>query len=65
MIVPNRRCVQKTPLSTACFYGHHETVKFLLDKGAKVDKNCLKYAVEKDFRYEIIQLMYSIIAYSW
>ena len=42
---------QKTPLSIACFYGHHETVKFLLSKGAVVDKNCMKFAVEKDFKY--------------
>jgi ankyrin repeat protein len=41
---------QKTPLSTACFYGHHETVKLLLDKGAIVDASCMKYAVEKDFK---------------
>ena len=43
--------VQKTPLSTACYYGHHEIVKFLLDKGAVVDKSCMKFAVEKVYRY--------------
>ena len=50
MLIFHTNLAQKTPLSTACFYGHHETVKLLLDKGATVDANCMKYAVEKDFK---------------
>jgi ankyrin repeat protein len=42
---------QKNALSVACFYGQSETVKFLLEKGALVEPVSMKYAVEKDFRY--------------
>ena len=48
--------VQKNPLSVACFYGHHETAKFLLEKGAIIQENAMKYAVEKDFRYHLSYL---------
>ena len=43
---------QKNALSVACFYGQHETAKFLLEKGALVEPIAMKYAVEKDFRYK-------------
>ena len=42
--------MQKTPISTACFHGQYKTVELLLEKGADIDTNCMKYAVENDFR---------------